>query len=254
MKLYSWNVNGIRAVAKKGFLDWFEAVAADVVCVQETKAKPEQLDESVLHPLGYESYFHSAQKPGYSGVATFCKKEPLDIKTGIGDAAVDDEGRVLTTEHKDFFMVNTYFPNSQREGARLGYKLEFCEKILRFCEGLKKSGKGVILCGDYNIAHQAIDLRNPKANEDCAGFLPEERAWMTKFLSSGYRDLFRESEPGGGHYTWWSYRAGVREKNIGWRLDYHCANAEFGDHVNEVGHQPMVLGSDHCPVYIYLKD
>ena len=252
MRIMSWNVNGIRAAHKNGFPQWFESERADIVALQETKARPDQLEEAMLHPLGYHSYWHSAQKPGYSGVALYSKQEPLRIQTGIG--VPENEGRVILAEYRDFALINAYFPNSQREHARLGYKLEFCKRIFEFLEEMKKSGKNVVLCGDFNIAHQAIDLKNPKANEKNAGYLPEERAWMTEFLKGGYTDAFRHFEKGPGHYTWWSYRPGVREKNIGWRLDYFCVNREYEDRLKAVTHQSETQGSDHCPVSLVLKD
>ncbi len=253
MKLISWNVNGIRAAQRAGFLGWFEKEAADVVCLQETKANKEQLDAGLLNPNGYHSFWHSAEKAGYSGVALYSKSEPLDVKYGIGVPAIDREGRVLLAEFPKFTLLNCYFPNSQRDHARLGYKLSFCDELLKFSGGLRKQGKHVVICGDFNIAHQEIDLKNPKTNKDNAGFLPEERAWMTKFLAAGYSDIFREKNPGPGHYTWWSYRPGVREKNIGWRIDYHVVNEEFRDAVKSAAHRPEVKGSDHCPVVLELK-
>ena len=253
MKLVSWNVNGIRSVHTKGFTKWFESEAADVVCVQEIKATPEQLDEGMLHPLKFHSYWHPAQKPGYSGTAIYSKKEPLSVKIGIGVPEIDAEGRILSAEYVDFTLVNAYFPNSQREHTRLDYKLRFCDEMLKYCNKLRKSGKNVVLCGDYNIAHQEIDLRNPKSNQDNAGFLPEERAWMDKFLKAGYADVFREKVSEPHHYTWWSYRPGVRAKNVGWRIDYHCVNEEFRDRVKDTQHQPKVLGSDHCPIVLEVK-
>lgn len=253
MKLVSWNVNGIRAAAKNGFLKWFEDEAADVVCLQETKAFPEQLEEQLRNPLKYHSHFHSAEKPGYSGVALFSKKEPLSVRNGIGIPEIDREGRVLIAEYKDFTLLNAYFPNSQRDHARLGYKLEFCDQMLAFCQKLRKDGKNLVLCGDFNIAHQPIDLKNPKSNENNAGYLPEERAWMTQFIEHGYVDTFRHFEKGPGHYTWWSYRPGVREKNIGWRLDYHFVNGEFSDRLSKAEHHPQIRGSDHCPVVLELR-
>jgi exodeoxyribonuclease-3 len=253
MKLISWNVNGIRAAQKGGFQQWFADQAADIVCIQESKARPEQLDEASLHPQGYHSYWHSAEKPGYSGVAIYSKSEPLDVKNGIGVPEIDREGRVIIAEYKDLTVINSYFPNSQRDHARLDYKLMFCSKMLEFCESLRKQGKQVALCGDFNIAHRAIDLKNPKSNENNAGFLPEERAWMDQFTGHGYIDTFRHFNQEPGHYTWWSYRPGVREKNIGWRLDYFVVNPEWKDRLKSMEHQPHVRGSDHCPVRLVLK-
>lgn len=255
MKLISWNVNGIRAVQRSGFLEWFAGQKADVVCLQEIKANLEQLDPELHHPLGYHSFWHSAEKPGYSGVAVYSKAEPLKVTEGIGIPEIDREGRVLVAEYPGFTLLNCYFPNSQRDHARLGYKLQFCDAILNYSNDLRSRGKHVVMCGDFNIAHQPIDLKNPKSNEKNAGYLPEERAWMTQFIAAGYSDIFREmlpEEP--GHYTWWSYRPGVREKNVGWRLDYHFVNQELRDRVLDASHQPQVKGSDHCPVVLKLRD
>jgi len=254
MKLISWNVNGIRAAQKNGFLKWFEKEAADVVCVQEIKANEDQLDLFLKNPNGYHAYWFSAKKPGYSGVATFCKKEPLDVTYGMGAGEFDDEGRVVSVHFKNLVLINAYFPNSQRDHARLDYKLKFCKKMLQFCKSHVDVGKNIVLCGDYNIAHKEIDLKNPKQNENNAGFLPEERAWMDQFLKSGFKDAFREKNGDvKDEYTWWSYRPGVREKNIGWRLDYHSVNEDFLDQVKSVYHQQKVKGSDHCPVVLALK-
>jgi exodeoxyribonuclease-3 len=257
VKLVSWNVNGIRAAFRADFPRWFENESADIVCVQETKAQPEfqptQLDEKILHPLGYHSYWHSAKKPGYSGVAVYTKTEPLNVKIGIGVPDIDNEGRVITLEYSKFKLINAYFPNSQPEHTRLDYKLHFCKKMLAYCESIRASGKNVVLCGDYNIAHREIDLKNPKTNQDTSGFLPEERAWMDEFLSHGYMDTFRYFNQGGDHYTWWSYRAGVRKKNIGWRIDYFSVNQEFKDRLKTTRHQPEIMGSDHCPVILEVR-
>lgn len=254
MKLITWNVNGIRAAGRAGFLDWFAKEKADVVAVQETKARPEQLEETLRNPAGYHSYWHSAEKAGYSGVAIFSKKEPLKVIEGLGIAEFDSEGRVIQAEYEDFTLINAYFPNSQREHARLGYKLAFCEAMLRHCQDLRGKGKNVILCGDINVAHEEIDLANPKTNVNNAGFLPEERAWLTKYLKHGYVDAFRHFEKGGGHYTWWSYRPGVRERNIGWRLDQNFVNEELRERLKSSRHQCETKGSDHCPVTLELKD
>jgi exodeoxyribonuclease-3 len=254
VKLLSWNVNGIRAVEKDGkFSNWMKAEDADIVCVQEIKAFPEQVGGLLLHSGKYQAHWNSAKKPGYSGTAVFSKHEPLSVQNGIGIREIDDEGRVLVVEYKDFTLLNCYFPNSQRDHARLDYKLFFCKSFLKFTEKLRKSGKNVLICGDLNIAHKEIDLRNPKANEKNAGFLPEERAWMDDFLEAGYVDTFRKFTPDPGHYTWWSYRPGVRDRNIGWRLDYWLTNQEFEKRVKSSIIQPNVMGSDHCPVAMTIK-
>ncbi len=253
MKLLSWNVNGIRAADRAGFLDWFAKEKADVVCLQETKANREQLHEPLLNPKGYHSFWHSAQKAGYSGVALYTRKEPLRVSEGMGLPEFDSEGRVLVAEYPEFVLINAYFPNSQRDHARLGYKLAFCDAMLKYCESLRSQGKHVVICGDFNIAHKEIDLKNPKSNEKNAGFLPEERAWMSRFIETGYVDTFRNFVPDPGHYTWWSYRPGVRERNIGWRLDYFFVNQELRDRLRTASIQCAVKGSDHCPVLLQLK-
>jgi exodeoxyribonuclease-3 len=253
MKLLSWNVNGIRAAGRSGFLDWFEKEKADIVCLQEIKARPEQLEAELVNPLKYHALWNPAEKPGYSGTAIFSKSEPLSVQHGIGKAEIDREGRVLVAEYKNFTLINAYFPNSQRDHARLGYKLDFCSEMLKFTEKLRKKGKDVVLCGDFNIAHKEIDLKNPKTNVQNAGFLPEERAWLDDFVKAGYHDTFRQFNQEGGHYTWWSYRPGVRARNIGWRLDYFFVNGEFKGRLKQVIHQHTVKGSDHCPVHLQLK-
>lgn len=253
MKLVSWNVNGIRACEKNGFLKWFEKENADIVCVQEIKALPEQLEDNLKNPLKYHAIWNPAEKPGYSGTAIFSKKEPLEVKLGLGDPEFDNEGRVMIVKYPKFTLINSYFPNSQREHTRLPYKLAFCKNFLKTAESLRKKGENVIMCADWNIAHQEIDLKNPKTNKNNAGFLPEERAWMDQFIKQGYIDAFRQFEKGGDHYTWWSYRPGVREKNVGWRLDYFMANEEFKDRLKNSYHRNEVYGSDHCPVVLELK-
>ncbi|MFZ9595392.1 MAG: exodeoxyribonuclease III [Bdellovibrionia bacterium] len=254
VKLLSWNVNGIRAAQKSGLLSWMEAQDPDVLCIQEAKAFPEQLDEVLLHPPGYHSYWNPAQKPGYSGVALYSKKEPLGLTLGLGHPEIDAEGRVMTADYGSFVLMNAYFPNSQRDHARLGFKLLFCQEMLQACERLRSQGKTVIICGDFNIAHKEIDLKNPRANQNQAGFLPEERAWMDQFVGRGYVDAFRKFVSAPDHYTWWSYRPGVRDKNIGWRLDYFFINPESQDRLSHAFHQPQVRGSDHCPVGFQWKD
>lgn len=252
--IITWNVNGIRAVHKKGlFLDWLQEEAPDVLCLQETKAKQEQLEKELLEPCGYTSYFHSAERPGYSGVASYCKKEPLSVENfGIED--FDKEGRVQVLRFKDFYLINAYFPNSQEGGARLDYKVAFCDAMLAFCKDLEKQNKNLVLCGDYNIAHKAIDLKNPETNTKSPGFLPEERAWMDQFIEeSGFVDTFRMFCDEPEHYTWWSYRTAARKRNAGWRIDYHCVNQAYRDKVLSCEILNQVFGSDHCPVKVKIQ-
>ncbi len=257
MRIFTWNVNGVRAAAQKGLIDWLIEESPDVLCLQETKAKEQDLDLFLTKPKGYDSYCHSAVKPGYSGVMTYFKsgKKPKKIHEGIGIKKFDDEGRVLTTEFEKFVVINSYFPNSQREHERLPYKLSFCKEILKYCDGWRAKKKAVFLCGDYNIAHREIDLKNPKTNKNNAGFLPAERAWMDEFLKAGYVDIFRKRNPDlTDQYTWWSYRPGVRERNIGWRIDYICINEESQELVRSANIHPDVYGSDHCPVSVELNN
>jgi exodeoxyribonuclease III len=249
LSLVSWNVNGIRALEKKGLLDYMAAENADIYCFQETKAKPDQLSAELLEPAGYRSWFASTKKGGYSGVGLYSKIEPRSL-TNLGQSDFDDEGRTLVAEFDDFVLVNGYFPNSQSEGARLDYKLAYCAAVLSLCNSLVKEGRHVIVCGDFNIAHQPIDLARPKENEGNPGYLPEERQWMGSYLDAGYTDTFRLFNQEGGNYTWWSYRTRGRERNIGWRLDYFCVNREFAARVISSEIRSEVTGSDHCPVVL----
>jgi exodeoxyribonuclease-3 len=253
-KLLTWNVNGIRSCSRYGFTKWFERQAADVVCLQEIKARPEQLEPELIHPKGYHSFWHPAEKPGYSGLAMYSRREPVDVRYGLGRKAIDREGRVMTVEFENFTVINSYFPNSQRDHSRLPFKLKFCTEFLKHCERERARGKSLFICGDMNIAHQEIDLKNPKSNKKNAGFLPQERAWFGRFLQAGYLDSFRCFTSDPGHYTWWSYRPGVRERNVGWRLDYFLADLESRRRLNSVRHQTQVMGSDHCPVELIVKD
>ncbi len=247
MTITSWNVNGIRAAEKKGFLDFLAKNNSDILCVQETKADPSQLSESLLAPPGYYSYWSSAEKKGYSGTAIYSKKE-LHTQT-MGIPEFDSEGRVIYSDIRTAYLLNAYFPNSQHEGKRLPYKLDFCNAILKLCNKLRKK-KEVILCGDYNIAHKEIDLARPKENETSPGFLPEERAWMDTFLDAGYVDNFRTLHPEPENYTWWSYRTKARERNMGWRIDYFCTSPAIAKQVQASTINADIYGSDHCPVSI----
>jgi exodeoxyribonuclease-3 len=256
MRIISWNVNGIRAVEKSGFSDWLEKEAPDILCLNETKAEPGQLSPRLVNPQArgkpYYAYWASARKRGYSGVAIYSKVQPLDVRF-MGKSEFDDEGRTLAADYKDFTLIAAYFPNSQDAGKRLDYKLAFCAAMLRLCNSLVKKGRRVLLCGDYNIAHTPIDLARPKENEGSAGYLPEERAWMDKFTRAGYVDTFRYFHPGEtGQYSWWSYRAGARGRNVGWRIDYHCVDKAFLPQVKSSIIRPEIMGSDHCPVEIIL--
>jgi exodeoxyribonuclease-3 len=251
MNIVSWNVNGIRAVQKKGFVDWLGQTGADVVCVQETKAMKEQLDDELLSPDGYQSIWQSAERKGYSGVAAFVREEPLSVEV-LGTPEFDAEGRTMILEYPNVSILNCYFPNSQPEGARLDYKVAFCDAILEKCQELVANGTNIVLCGDYNIAHKPIDLARPKQNEQNPGYLPEERTWMTKFLGAGFVDTFRMFCDEPDQYTWWSYRFKAREKNLGWRIDYHCVNEALAPAVKRSEIQADVMGSDHCPVVIEL--
>ncbi|MFT5086061.1 MAG: exodeoxyribonuclease-3 [Candidatus Latescibacterota bacterium] len=254
MKLISWNVNGIRSVARKGFHAWLGNAKPDVLSLQETRAWPEQLEEELLAPLGYKSYFACAQKKGYSGVAIYSRNEPLEIIEGLGDEQFDGEGRTLTARFEDFSLVNAYFPNGQRDHARVPYKMDYCRAFLSHCQELRARGQGVVMCGDFNTAHCAIDLARPKDNKNTTGFLELERAWIDELIDAGYVDIFRAHNPDAtGHYTWWSNRQGVRERNIGWRIDYHFVSECLETRIKKVYHLPEVFGSDHCPLALELK-
>ena len=245
MKFISWNVNGLRACMQKGFLDFFKEADADIFCLQETKLQAGQLELSLP---GYHQYWNYAQKKGYSGTAIFTKKEPLSVSCGIGIEEHDQEGRVITLEFDDFYFVTCYTPNSQNELARLSYRMEWEDAFLAYLDGLKEK-KPVVFCGDLNVAHQEIDLKNPKTNRRNAGFTDEEREKFTRLLTHGYIDTFRYFYPDAtGIYSWWSYRFKAREKNAGWRIDYFVVSHELADRLQDAKIHTEVFGSDHCPV------
>ncbi|MEW5736377.1 MAG: exodeoxyribonuclease III [Thermodesulfobacteriota bacterium] len=250
-RFVSWNVNGLRAVEKKGFASVLERFSADCFCVQETKASPDQLSEDLRNINGYRSYFASAEKKGYSGVAVWAKAEPEKVAAGMGSPEFDREGRVLTLSYPDFHLVNCYFPNAQPELARIDYKIAFNERLAGFVNELRKE-KTVVVCGDFNVAHTPLDLARPKQNEGSPGYSEQERAFMDRFLGDGWVDTFRMFQKEGGHYTWWSFRANAREKNIGWRIDYFCVDEKSRRRVTEAAIHPEVTGSDHCPVSLIL--
>ena len=249
--ILSWNVNGLRAADGKGFRPWLASTAPDILCIQETKLQEDQLSEELRAPDGYRSYWACAEKKGYSGTGCYVKREPRKVST-IGKPAFDAEGRTLVLEYPDFTLINAYFPNSQEAGARLDYKLAFCDAILRLCRKITRDGGNLVVCGDFNIAHKPIDLTHPKANEGNPGYLPEERAWMDKYTAAGFVDSFRIFNQEPGHYSWWSYRMNARAKNVGWRIDYHCINEAFRGKVQKAGILKDVMGSDHCPVSLTL--
>ena len=249
MKLISWNVNGLRAVINKGFEEFFKEINADIFCIQETKMQEEQLEEKINTIFdGYKMYWNSAEKKGYSGTAIFSKKEPVNIKYGIGIEEHDKEGRVITLEFEKFYMVNCYTPNSKRELERLDYRMIWEEDFRNYLLELNKK-KPVILCGDLNVAHKEIDLKNPKTNRRNAGFTDEEREKMTELLNSGFVDSFRYLYPDKtDKYTWWSYMFKAREKNAGWRIDYFIVSDNIKDKIKESYIFSEIMGSDHCPV------
>lgn len=245
MKLISWNVNGIRACVNKGFKDFFEEINADIFCIQETKCQINQIE---LEFEGYKSFWNSAEKKGYSGTAIYTKEKPISVKYGIGIEQHDKEGRVITLEFKKFFMVNIYTPNSKRGLERLEYRQVWEDEIRKYLLDLNKI-KPVIMCGDLNVAHNEIDLKNPKTNRRNAGFTDEEREKMTQLLESGFTDSFRYLYPDKKEaYSWWSYMGRAREKNVGWRIDYFIVSKNIENKIKEAKIHSKIMGSDHCPV------
>jgi len=250
MKFVSWNVNGLRACVKKGFLEYFQEVDADIFCVQETKLQEGQID---LELDGYHQYWNYAIKKGYSGTAVFTKNKPLSVRYGVGTDESEDEGRILTLEFDGFYLVNVYTPNSQRDLARINFRLEWEDRILQHIKELDQL-KPVVLCGDMNVAHQEIDLRNPKSNIGNSGFTEEERGKMTSLLAEGFIDSYRHFHPDQeGAYTWWSYMARVRERNIGWRIDYFIVSEKLRERLKNVDIHCNVMGSDHCPIILEIN-
>ena len=254
MKLISWNVNGLRAVVNKGFKEFFKEIDADIFCIQETKMQEAQLDENILEIFeGYNAYWNSAEKKGYSGTAIFTKQKPLNVTYGIGKEEHDKEGRVITLEFEKFYMVNIYTPNSKRELERLDYRQLWEDAIRAYLLKLKEN-KSVVMCGDLNVAHTEIDLKNPKTNRKNAGFTDEERAKMTELLNAGFVDTYRYKYPEvEGKYSWWSYMFHAREKNAGWRIDYFIVSENLKDKIEDAKILDDIYGSDHCPVELDLN-
>ncbi len=251
--LYSWNVNGIRAAQKKGFLDWLQDSQPDILAVQETKAHPDQLDQDLLEVPGYHITWASAERKGYSGVALFSKEEPLSVQIGLGIERFDREGRTIIADYGDYVLLSAYFPNGSRDHSRVPFKMEYYDAFLETCENLREQGRSVIFCGDVNTAHQEIDLARPKQNVKTTGFLPEERAWLDKVVEAGYIDIFRDLNPDAVDiYSWWAYWGNARDKNVGWRIDYFFISPDLRERVVDAQIHMDVPGSDHCPISITL--
>ncbi len=251
-RILCWNVNGIRAIWKKGFPEWLTKENPDVLCLQETKAQPDQLTEEVLKYNGYKSYFFSAEKKGYSGVAVYSREEPISVKSGFDNPDFDNEGRVLEVEYEKFILYNVYFPNGGRGPERVKYKLDFYDQLFRRAQEMRKKKKNIVICGDYNTAHKEIDLARPGPNAKVTGFLPEERAWIDKIIDMGYIDIFREYNKEPAQYTYWDQITRARDRNVGWRIDFYMVSSEMKDMVKNAKILPEVMGSDHCPIELEL--
>lgn len=254
LKITTWNVNGLRAVLNKDAFAWLAVEKPDILCLQEIKARPDQLSDEHLQQFeDFTRFWNPAERPGYSGVATFSLREPGATQFGLGVDKFDLEGRVILTHHPDFLLFNIYFPNGQRDRGRVDFKLEFYARLLEICESLHAEGKQIIICGDFNTAHREIDLKNPKQNETTSGFLPEEREWIDRYLEHGFVDAYRHLYPDRVEYTWWTYRSGARRRNIGWRLDYFLVSESLIPLVEDVRIHSEIMGSDHCPVSLILR-
>jgi exodeoxyribonuclease-3 len=250
--LVSWNVNGIRAIERKGFLDWLEKTKTDVVCLQETKAHPDQLSPALLRPAGCEAYWNSAEKKGYSGTCVYARVSPVMAVANFGDRLLDEEGRIVMLEFGRFYLFNVYFPNGGRGEHRVEYKLRFCDRLLDLLQSFRKK-KPIVLCGDLNTAHKEIDLAHPKENSNLSGFLPQERAWIDKLVAHGYLDTFRIFHDEGERYTWWAMTTRARQRNVGWRIDYFFVSEELRTNILGADIHEDVMGSDHCPVSLKLE-
>ena len=253
MKLYSWNVNGIRAAEKKGFIDWVMEEQPDVLGIQEIKAEEDQISEAIKSMPDYHCFFNPAQRKGYSGTAVFYKREPLAIRTGLSNERFNTEGRTIIMEYPEFVLFNIYFPNGQKDDERLQFKMDFYDCFQKDVLELVAQGKRVLVCGDVNTAHTEMDIKNPKANAKRSGFLPSERAWMDQFFEAGFVDTFRYFNPETIRYSWWSYRFNARKNDAGWRIDYFFASQNAMDILTDAQIHTEVMGSDHCPVSLELK-
>ncbi len=253
IKIFSWNVNGIRAIQNKGFMDWFKNHGGDIICLQETKVQPDQVDAFLRNINGYESHWFSAEKKGYSSVAIYTGIKPVNIKNGFDNPIFDVEGRVIFAEYDKFVLANVYFPNGGRGPERIKYKLDFYDELFFHLEKNYRDRKGIIVVGDYNTAHKEIDLAEPQKNAKNSGFLPEEREWIDKLINLGYVDVFRKFNNKPEQYTYWDQVTRKREKNLGWRIDYFMVSNDLSDNVTDAKIYMDVMGSDHCPISIELE-
>lgn len=252
-KILSWNVNGIRSIERKGFIEWFKKESPDILCIQETKAHASQLSYNLTNVENYHSYFCSGERKGYSGVAFYSKEKPLSIKTGFGIKNFDNEGRIQIIEYPEFILFNIYFPNGKSSPERLKYKMDFYDAFYDYVNKLKKAGEKIIICGDVNTAHKEIDIARPKENSVISGFLPEERAWMDKFIESGFIDTFRIFNQDPHNYSYWDIKTRARERNVGWRIDYFFISSNLKKYIKNAFILPEVMGSDHCPIGIEIE-
>jgi exodeoxyribonuclease III len=252
--LYSWNVNGLRAAYRKGFLEWLYAAQPEILGIQETKCHPVQLEQELRQPNGYYTYWATAEKRGYSGVALYSRKEPQAVQIGLGIYEYDREGRTIVADYGDFVLITAYFPNGSRDHSRVPYKMAYKADFLEYCNELRANGRQVVFCGDVNTAHREIDLARPRQNQNTTGFLPEERVWIDKVVQEGYVDTYRFLYPDQkGAYSWWTYIGGARNRNVGWRLDYFFVSADLRPRISSAAIHADVLGSDHCPVSLTLS-
>ena len=253
MKIITYNLNGIRAAMSKGLIDWISQVSPDVLCVQEIKANPDQVGVFEFEELGYHHYWYPAQKKGYSGVAIFTKQKPKHIEYGCGIKEYDDEGRILRIDFEEFSVMSVYHPSGSSGDLRQAFKMEWLGAFLNYINQLKATYPKLVICGDFNICHKAIDIHNPKSNANTSGFLPEEREWMEQFINSGFVDSFRYFNQAPHQYSWWSYRAGSRAKNLGWRIDYNFVTDNLKNRISRSVILPSAIHSDHCPVLLEMS-